>query len=83
MSNAKELRVGVLRQYAATASQRMQQACAVLYDLVSDDVFTPAVNDWLLVHLPDIISILALREQEELTPNDVEDVVVIVERYFR
>ena len=81
MSDAKELRVAILHEYSKATSPRAQQACAILYDLVSDDVFAPAINDWLLTHLPDVLSIRST--PEELTPNAVEDAVITAARYLR
>ena len=80
MSDAKELRVAILREYSKAASPRARQACAILYDLVSDDVFAPAINDWLLAHLTSITATLV--RQKDLSPNAVEDAVIGAGRYL-
>lgn len=63
MSDAKDLRVAILREYSHAASPRTQEVCGVLYDLVSDGVFASHYILWLHRHLSTAIATLALTEK--------------------
>lgn len=81
MSDAKDLRVAILREYSRATNPRVQEVCGILYDLVSDDVFAGCYIHWLLTHLSYIIATIA--RQSDLSPNAVEDTVIIEGVYVR